>query len=129
MQRTLVALHPPSRVYDFVVFERRDARRERPAAPDSRGPRLSVLEEPLSVSMEHRCKRFDVGKPLASRLSELEETLSVLVGHRCVRFDVVNPLASRLSWLEETLSVSMEHRCKRFDVVTPLASRLSVRGE
>jgi hypothetical protein len=69
MQRTLVALHPPRRVYDFVVFERREARRERPAVVDSRRPRLSALEEPLSVSMEHRCERFDVGKRLASRLS------------------------------------------------------------
>ena len=125
MQRTLVALHQPRRVHDFVVFERREARREKPAVVDSRGPRLSALEEPPSVSMEHRCKRFDVGKPLASRLSELEETLPAFEEHRCERFDVVNPLAARLSWLEETLPVFEEHRCERFDVVNPLASRLS----
>ena len=69
MQRTLVALHPPRRVYDFVVFGRREARRERPAVVDSLASRLSWLEETLSVSMEHRCKRFDVVTPLASRLS------------------------------------------------------------
>jgi len=47
--------------------------------------------------VEHRCKRFDVGKPLASRLSGLEETLSAFEEHRCERFDVGKRLASRLS--------------------------------
>jgi hypothetical protein len=47
--------------------------------------------------MEHRCKRFDDGKPLASRPSGFGERISAFEENRCKRFDVEEPLASRLS--------------------------------
>jgi hypothetical protein len=57
------------------------------------------------VFEEHRCKRFDVGEPLASPLSACVERLSVCVERRWKRFDAENVRASGLSECRERPSV------------------------
>ena len=111
---------PHERVADLDVD--REEPHERVADLDADLEVVASPRSPRSFCLEHRGKRFDVVKPLASRLSArvegpsvLEETLAALVEQRCKRFDVVKPLASRpsarverRSELEETLSALAE---------------------
>jgi hypothetical protein len=75
--------------------------------------RRSMIEETLSVFLAPRCKRFDVGKPLAPRRAVFAERLSVFVERLSIVNEPLSAFRERRSMFVETPSVLLAPRCKR----------------